>query len=209
MFSRTQIASGNVSLAMLMKWSREYYQKFDDKKMRANKDVLSARLSIVNNLTYDPSTRNWKKTGRNVKIITMVRTQPKSYKSIATLKQHKYPVTFLLEDIKKGLNTNFRWRTGSNYKPIIAPKGRKLTKAQYATIADANIRKMVQLQFFFELEWVLRSYNLLFGPCWANRPPKITNPKRWPYFDKHAFFVLQKVITPLLKNGVLNQFVKL
>jgi hypothetical protein len=208
MFSRSQAVSGNVSLATMLKWSRSYYQKFDDKKLRANKDILSARLSIVNNLTYDPSTRNWKKTGRNVKIITMVRTQPKSYKSISTIKQHKYPVTFLLQDVKQELNTNFRWRTGSNYKPILPPKGRKLTKAQYVAFADANIRKMIQLQFFFELEWVLRSYNLLFGPCWANRPPRVTNPKQWPFFDKHAFFVLQKVITPLLKNGALNKIVK-
>jgi len=197
--------NGQITLAQVVTASRWYYRNIDNKERRANRDITSARVKMVNNYTYDPSTRSWKQTGRNLKFLFEVSSMPKSYKA-GLPKKRKYPVTFLIQDVALGMNSPFRWRTGSLKKPIFPAKNAPKKKITPQMI---NIQNGVQLDFFFNLEWVLRSKGLLYGVCWAKRPPRVANPRRRIYFDKHAWFIMKKVLIPILlkKQSFFSRYI--
>lgn len=190
----------DVGVIQIYQLSRKLYgTKVDDKAKRGAVDISSGRVTLRNNLTYNPGTKQWEQTGRELRIDFEVKTQPTSYKREDTLRTHKYPITFLLRDLEMGAHTPFRWRTGSWKKPIFPRPGLKREKR--ISIIDQNIKNGVQLQFFYELEQVLSLWGLLFGPNWTNkRPPLKTNPTLAPYFDKHAYFIVTKYLLPFLTS---------
>jgi len=189
----------NLPLFSVYTQSLRYYKskKVDDKKARAKIDVKSAKIVSKNNFEYDKSTKSWKQTGRSSKLELKVKTQPTSYDASDTIKNHVYPIIFEFKDITLGGGTPFRWRDGSQKKPIFYRPGFGKTASQ---VANENIRNGVQLQFFFELEFVSRLYGTLWGVCRANRLPLKTNPKKLLYFSKHDIFALEKIIFPFLNS---------
>lgn len=190
----------DVSLVQILQLSRKLYQgKVDDKAKRGRIDITGGRVTLRNNLSFNPGTKRWEQTGRELRIDFEVKTEPTSYKREDTVRVHKYPVTFLLRDISMGVATPFRWRTGSWKKPKFPRKG--LKAAQRVALINMNIRNGVQMQFFYELEQVLSAWGLLFGPNWTNkRMPVKANPSLAPYFDKHAYFIAMRYVIPFLNS---------
>lgn len=188
----------DIALLQILQLSRKLYKsQVDDKSKRGRQDITSGRVTLRTNLNYNPGTKSWEQTGRELRIDFEVKTEPTSYKREDTVRVHKYPVTFLLRDISMGALTPFRWRTGSWKKPKFPRKG--LKTAQRVALINQNIRNGVQMQFFFELEQVLASWGLLFGPNWTNkRMPIHANPTLAPYFDKHAYTIVVRFLIPFL-----------
>ena len=143
--------SSGFTIADIIKISWQYYKSTDgdNKASRAKVDILSAKCTARKNYEYNQSTKEWSQTGRDVRIDFIIKSDPKSYKKTDNIKTHKYPCTFLLHDIDSGIYSTFKWRTGSNKKPIF--KNPTMTSAQ---IAEKNIRNGIQLNFFFFLEFV-------------------------------------------------------
>ena len=141
-----RLTTKGLTIADVIKLSWRYYKSKDgdDKNKRAKLDIKSARVTRRNNYKYNPSTKSWEQVGRNIKLEFIVMSDPKSYKKTDTIKIHKYPVIFLIENIDKGIFSTFKWRTGSFKKPII--KNPSMTSQQ---IGERNIRNGIQMNFFF------------------------------------------------------------
>jgi hypothetical protein len=92
-----------------------------------------------------------------------------------------------------------KWRTGSLKKPQSIRKNLRKEQRKKAQLRD--LKEGVQLQFFFELEWILHKYKLLYGINWATYPPRKTNPTLFPFFDKHAFYIASRILMPLLSSS--------
>lgn len=196
-----KLTRGNITLAEMIRISRDLFksEKVDDKKKRAALDVVSAKVIATKNFTYNKVTKMWDDINRrSVKFEFMVKTDPMSYSHNDGLKYHYYPVVFLLYSIEDGVNSEFRYRSGSLKKPLFAPKG--ATAEQRKKIEIQNIRNGVDLGFFFNLEFALRSKNLLYGQCYATRAPKVTNPKKYVYLEKHSWAAVTKVLIYILNN---------
>ena len=193
-----RLKQSDITFRDVMKMSMKYYKssKGDDKSERAKMDIISARITARKNLQYDRSSKIYVQSGRDIKIEFTIKTDPLSYKKRDTLKFHYYPVTFLIHDIEKGIDSSIRWRTGSLKKPLFSKKGDSKIKRE--KIEKQNIKNRVQLQFFFELEWVLKENNLLYGRNWAKWKPKVTNKSNKIFFDKHAFFLAKNIVFKLL-----------
>jgi len=211
-----------LTIADVIKLSYKYYKltSGDDKSKRSKLDVVNGRITKQHRFIYNRSNKQWEQQGENVKIEFRIKTSPVSYEKTDTLKYHYYPITFIIDDINKGLYSTFKWRTGSLKKPEIYKKKnynklkekqlskqkkqkkttKKLLKTPIQIIANNNIKKGIQLQFFYELEWVLKNNNLLYGRCWASHPPVKTNPKQYIFFDKHAWYIVNKFLIPLFKK---------
>jgi len=172
--------------------------KLDNKARRMKLDVVSGKITGRNNLKYNKETKKWEQIGRDVKIEVLVHTKPISYKANNKVK-HYYPVTFLIHDFEKGVYSSFRWRTGSFSRPVFPKKGTSTKQRQ--KLEERNIRKGIQLQFFFQSMAILKKYGLLYGPDTTNhKMPKKANPKMAVFFDKHALFVVEKILIPLFKR---------
>jgi len=190
-----RLTTKGLTIADVIKLSWRYYKSKDgdDKNKRAKLDIKSARVTRRNNYKYNPSTKSWEQVGRNIKLEFIVMSDPKSYKKTDTIKIHKYPVIFLIENIDKGIFSTFKWRTGSFKKPII--KNPSMTSQQ---IGERNIRNGIQMNFFFFLEFILKKHNLLFGRCYASYPPNKTNPKGMIFFDKTSWWIVKNILIKLL-----------
>jgi len=190
-----RLTTKGLTIADVIKLSWRYYKSKDgdDKNRRSKLDIKSARVTRRNNYEYNPSTKSWEQTGRNVKLEFIVMSDPKSYKKTDNIKVHKYPVTFLIDSIDKGIFSTFKFRTGSLKKPII--KNPAMTSQQ---IGERNIRNGIQMNFFFFLEFILKKHNLLFGRCYANYPPNKTNPKGMIFFDKTSWWIIKNILIKLL-----------
>ena len=191
--------SSGFTIADIIKISWQYYKSTDgdNKASRAKVDILSAKCTARKNYEYNQSTKEWSQTGRDVRIDFIIKSDPKSYKKTDNIKTHKYPCTFLLHDIDSGIYSTFKWRTGSNKKPIF--KNPTMTSAQ---IAEKNIRNGIQMGFIFHQMWALKVHNLLFGPNYTSRPAIQTNPKNIPFFDKHSYYIAKNILIPMLqRNG--------
>lgn len=174
--------------------------KVDNKLKRMNIDVKNCKIVTRTNLEYNRTTRRWHQTGQNVKIVTQVNSIPKSYNKIDTINTHKYNVIFLIENVKLGLHSPFKWREGSE-SAVVFPKN--YSKNELIKTANSNITKGRQMQFFFEMEYIAKINNLLYGKCYAKWYPRKTNPKGYVYFGKHGMFVMSNIIIPLLQSGKL------
>jgi len=190
-----------ISIAQVFYTSLKLYKtQVDNKARRAQKDIRSAKIINKNNFEYNRSTKTWEQTGRSSKLVIEVRSDPRSYPAIDTIRIHKYPIVFEFQDIFKGAETPFKWREGSQKKPVFKVPGK-----DSQDIADINIRAQIQMQFFFDMVWVAKQNNLLWGICHANRPPSIRNPKKLIYFGKHAYWAVKNIVIPLLSSDKLKQ----
>lgn len=221
--SRPNLRKGDISLQELYDLSILEYRKgiIDNKKRRERLDVKSAKVSLRTNLQYDRQTKSWQQTGRNVKIVTIVRTKPISYEKKDSIVVHVYPVTFIINDFEKGLGSSFRFRSGGLKKWRTSKKkiseGKTVQekdriRRENQRIAEWNIRQGLDGSFIFELMWVLNAYGLLYGPLTCKRvAPMKTNPHLIPAFDKHSLFCFHHVIRPLLttqKGSLLGKLFK-
>lgn len=198
--ARQKLTRGEITLRQLYELSSTVYgTQVDDKEARANIDIVSGKITTRNNFRWDRKTKTWEETGRASKLTFIVITNPTSYKKSDNLRIHKYPVIFWFKDISMGLDSPFRWRTGSQFKPRFPLKS--ASKEQKKKLLENNIKNGIQMQFFFELEFVSRLWGALYGRCRANRPPTKTNPKKLLYLDKHAWFLTNKIVIPLFNSG--------
>ena len=211
-----RLKKGDITIRELYELSNAVYKnpKFDNKRARVKMDILSARTVIRNNLEKDKE-GNWQQTGRSVKVIGQVRSDPTSYIKSDSISPHIYPVTFLIYDIKKGIDSPFKFRTGSEMKvreitkKISECKTKKEKDAQRKknkAIRDLNISLGIQQQFRFELEQVLQVKGLLYGRNMSNRkmpstsPKSRTNPYWIIFFDKHSLAFLERALFRLFNK---------
>lgn len=195
--------NNSLNLASVFQMSYKYYKSnlVDDKQRRAKLDVISGKIIVRNNMVYDRSLRKWVQKGRYVKIVTDIKTNPKSYVSNSNISIHKYPITFEIYKLEMGAFSPFRWREGGE-KPVMFKRNENQDSQK---IADQNIKNGTQMQFFFDMEWVAKINNLLWGRCRAKWFPRKTNPRGLIYFGKHAFWVVENLIMPLVNSNKLNQ----
>jgi len=191
----------SITLAELIQISYDAYKQIDNKELRSGLDIKNARLTRRRNFSYNRSTKNWEQTGRDVRLDFLVHSRPISYKTNSKIKDRFYPITFLIHDISKGINSPVKLREGSNYKPKFTKPG--MSKQQREKIEEWNIKAGVQLQAFFDSHWVYKQYGILFGPCYADRAPLKRNPKLLPFLSKHSWFLTKIILIPLLgKSGL-------
>jgi len=205
--SRSKLKKGDISLKEMFLLSKHLYRskKVDDKSKRAKLDVLGAKIRFVRNYIWDEKEKKWVQTAkRHIRFEFLVRTDPISYPKIDDIKIHVYPIYFLFYDIENmGLDSPFRWRAGSFKKPVLNKNMSAKDKA------NINIKKQIQLQFFFHLMNVLARYGLLYGPDTTNKKlPRKTNPQLLPYFDKHSLWVVEKILLKLLSKSNREKFLK-
>jgi hypothetical protein len=196
-----RLTKGDITLREMIVISYDYYRKRDDKEWRASLDITNARLNYRSRFSYNQTKKQWEQTGRDCKFTFVVKSNPVSYKKIDSLRYHYYPVTFIVYDVSKGIDSPIKWRTGGLYKPKSIKKG--IHADQRKKLVEQDIKNGTQLQFFLELEYILQQYGLLYGINWAGWPPRHTNPDFFPFFDKHAWFIASKILVPLLgKEGL-------
>jgi hypothetical protein len=198
---KRRLTQKDITLKEMLIISYDYYKKSsgDDKEWRASIDITSARLIRRQGFNFNKSTKQWEQNSREIKFTFLIKTNPVSYQRTDKLKYHYYPVVFLIKDISKAENSPIKWRTGSLFKPTFAKKG--MSKEQREKIQNKNLSQQIQLQFFYELEWVLWEFNLLYGRNWATYPPRKANSSLTPFFDKHAFFIASRIILPLITSS--------
>lgn len=177
--------------------SYQYYRSTngDNKSRRADLDIVSAKIIARKNYEYNRSTKSFEQTGRDIKFEFLCKSKPISYKKTDTINIHKYPIIILIHNIDAGLDTTFKIREGSLKKPIF--KNNSMTSEQ---LANKNILNGVDLHFIYHLMFVYRHYNILYGINYTTRPPQHTNPKLIPYLGKHSWFIMTKIMIPLLTN---------
>lgn len=204
MDAKNRLRKGDVSILEMLVLSKMLYKGIVDNKQRrakAGHDIISAKITRLNNFAYDKNAREWKQTEkRHIKFEFIITTTPVSYKTIDTIKKHRYPITFVFYDIEgMGVKSPFKWREGGFKKPIFARKGD--SQAQKVMKANQNIKNGTQMQFFFDNEHLLAMYHLLYGPDLTNKKmPKKRNPHMLPFFGKHAYFIVTKILIPLLSG---------
>lgn len=212
MAGRPKLKKDDVPFIEIFQLSMVYNKTVDDKKKRAKLDVINGRVIKKQNFVYNQSTKRWEQTGREFLFVFMVSTDPISYKKQDTVKIHKYPIYFLFKDLGAGLKSPFRWREGSNAKPTFPRRGMNARKR--LDIINNNIKKGIQLDFFFNTMALANKFGLLYGVDTTNkRFPTKANPKLIPRFSKHAYFLAEKILIPLLSNPtklskMLNQPIK-
>lgn len=217
MDQKGRLRKGDLSLIEMLMISRRLYKlnKVDDKSKRAkpHHDIISAKIIARKNYIYDKNSREWRQTDkRHIRFEFLIQTIPVSYKKIDTLHKHTYPVTFVFYDIEgMGIYSPFKWREGGFKKPLFAKKGD--SAGRRVQIANQNIKNGTQMQFFFDNETLLAKFKLLYGPDLTNKKlPKKRNPGLMPFFGKHAYFIVTKILLPLLtgknKQMLLNKVIK-
>jgi hypothetical protein len=198
---KRRLTKKSITIREMIAISYDYYRKHDNKEWRARVDILNARLIRRHNFSYNKTKQEWEQTGRECKFAFAVKSDPVSYKRTDKIKIHTYPVVFIIKDVSKGVDSPFKWRTGSLVKPRFTKPG--MSKEQKQKIQEYNIRNNIQLDFFFKVEWIAKQYDLLYGINWAQWAPKITNPDMNPYLDKTAWYCVSKILVPFRgKSGL-------
>jgi hypothetical protein len=199
MATRPRLKKDDVPFIEIFQLSVLYNQTVDNKKTRAKLDVLSGRVIKKSNFSYNPSAKRWEQTGREFLFVFQIKTDPKSYKKQDTIKIHIYPIYFLFKDLSMGLKSPFRWREGSNARPKFAKKGASAKKR--LQILNDNIKRGIQFDFFFNTMTLANKFGILYGVDTTNKQfPIKSNPKLIPRFSKHAYFLAEKILIPLLSN---------
>ena len=205
----SRLTKEGLTIRQVLQASYKYYgTQVDNKSARMKEDVVSARITSRRNMRKIKG--NWTQIGRNVKIVCLVKSSPTSYKRTDGLKYHYYPVTFLINNLSEGVDSTFKYRTGSEFKPSLdrkkiteekTDKAKKRAREHNIKLEKENIKKGIQLAFFFENMQVHQMRGLLYGRNTTNRTlPKNRNPKNLVYFDKTALLVVTKVIIPILNK---------
>lgn len=206
MANRPKLKKKDISINEVLELSKYVYRKnIDDKLYRMRLDILGGKIRMRKGLTYNRSTKEWEQTSREVRIDLVVRSQPKSYKDTSGIKLHKYPITFIIRDWEKGLDSAFRSRVGSLKKPKFGKKGKK---GSHKKAQQYNIQSGIQMQFFFDSMKVWKLFGLLFGPDYTNGLPKKRNPDLIPFFSKHELFIVLKILPRLFADPKTKTFKK-
>jgi len=204
MAGHPRLKKGDITLLEFYILSKKMYSsgkadKNMTKKQRAKLDIVSGKITALKNFTFDKNEGKWKTTNkRSVKIEILISSKPISYEKRDRIPIHKFPVTIIMYDIELGLDSPFKYRSGSLKKPKFPPKG--CSSEKRLQIEEANIRNGIDLEFFFSLEKILWAYKLLWGVCYANRFPSVKNPEMNAYFEKHSYFAVTKVLIPIFQN---------
>lgn len=196
----------------LLKLSLLWYRTEDDKRERERMDVVRYNIEYIKPVLKREG--KWAITdGNAVRIRAIVRTIPISYDNpVNPPKTHIYPVTFILEDLDLGFKSPVKLREGAIAKPEIPRKASRDSKGNIKRkgskksarerMARNNVKRGIQLQAFFETQYALAKVNALYGALYANRPPKVTNPKGIPFMGKHAWKVMREIVEPFIKNEI-------
>lgn len=208
MSPRGRLKRGDISVRELYELSYAAFGKeIDNKWRRAKMDVNSMRMTHRTNMERRDG--KWMQTGRNIKFTFMVSSIPTSYKASDNIRPHRYPVIFLIRNLEEGMNSSFRYRSGSQVKWRKANKRvsdvpieqRARQASQNRVLQEGNIKKGIDAHFVFHIMQVLDLYGLLYGANTTNRKlPKKTNPKMIPYFEKHSLYCLENFLLAFLKN---------
>lgn len=200
---RGRILRSDYTLRQIIQISDKAYKNQVDDKQKRQIDIVSAKIVGRERLKYNFSTRKWEQFGRSGKIIFTCKTSPITYKRPKwDVKPHNYPVYFLFQNFEMGVDSPFRYRSGS-FKKWIFPKKipnnasktmkQKIHK-ENAKKAQKNLDNGKDGWFFFHLEAVLAYNRLLYGPNTTNGMPKETNPKWIPYLDKHSLWIVKNIL---------------
>ena len=214
--AKQRLKKGDISIKNLLTISYAWYKSADgdSKPWRAKLDIKGGRVTARRGLDYNKKTKSWDQSAREVKVEILVKSQPSSYKDKSQIKSHWYPVTILIKNWEKKFDSAFRYRTGSQVMPKFPTKkvSQGKNKAEKDKIRDKNlkiqqrnIKKGIQLQFFFQLEFAMNKWGLLFGRNRTNGSPSITNKGLVPFCDKHFFYICKKVLPSLFDDPKLNQ----
>lgn len=203
------LKKGDITLKEIVDLSYSVYGKQVDNKISRQIDISTAKISRRERLRYNAKTRQWEQVGSSVKFIFIVITDPTSYtRAKWDTFNHSYPLFLLIKNIELGILSPIRWRDGSFKKPKFGKKPpfnasatqKKKIRKENAELQMANIKNGIQMQAFFDTHWVQAKYGLLFGPNYANGNPNIRNPKQYPFFSKHMWFVVKNIIIPFFRK---------
>ncbi len=118
------------------------------------------------------------------------RSYQRSYK-------HHYDVTIQLERLS--INVPVKLRTGSDLKWDFSKEGRT-KKVNGRVIEGTNIKRGINADFFFRLEFLYHKAGILFGRNWTNGPPTKVNPSGIIFLDKHML----RATEVLMSRGILK-----
>ena len=117
--------------------------------------------------------------------------------------KHRYDIFLQMDSLSLDDN-RIKLRTGSEYKPDFNKstanghwEGRGRNRHY---IEGSNVRRGINLDFFYRLEWIYAEQGILYGRNWATYPPIKTNPKRIVFLDKHMWNALKV----LINRGVIH-----
>lgn len=123
------------------------------------------------------------------------RTKQRTYR-------HQYDVTIQMEELSLDCDA-IKLRTGSEakYDPSKSGKGYWMGKGRNKHwIEGSNVKRGINLDFLFRLEFLYSEAGILFGRNWAQWPPRKTNPKMILFLDKHMI----NVIRILVNKGLIQ-----
>jgi len=208
-FMPKRLRQPDITIRQLLELSYSVYGKeVDDKKARAVLDVTDAKITYRNNL--EEKKGEWTQTGRNVKIVFRCKSVPFSYKKSDNVSPHIFPVTFLIRNIDEGVDSAFKYRSGSNFK--WKTTGQKISEGRNTaekdrirkknkSVSESNIKNGIDAHFVFHLMNVLKHKRLLYGPDTTNgKLPKVTNKNLLFYFEKHSLYCLENFVIPMLNK---------
>jgi len=116
--------------------------------------------------------------------------------------KHQYDVTIQLDRlsldtdaIKLRTGSDAKWDFSESAKGFWTGKGRN---KRY--IESKNVKRGINGDFFFRLEWLYYDVGILFGRNWTNGPPKKTNPNKIVFLDKHMLHTIEY----LVNRGVIQ-----
>jgi hypothetical protein len=112
--------------------------------------------------------------------------------------KHQYQVVIQLDRLS--IDVPFRGRVGAEKKFDFSKKGRPRV-VNGRVKEGTNYERGINADFFLRCEWVWKEQEILFGRCYANGPPRVTNPLNIVFAPKHMLNVIEQ----LMKMGILRQ----
>lgn len=106
--------------------------------------------------------------------------------------RHYYEVTIQMDELS--IDAPFKARVGGLAKWDFTALGkdrRVRVGRTFKIIPGTNSARGLNGDFFFRCEWVYHDAGILFGRCWATRPPVKANPNRIVFFPKHALAAIE------------------
>jgi len=116
--------------------------------------------------------------------------------------KHEYDVTIQLDKLSLD-TTGIKLRTGSDAKWDFSQgaKGFYTGKGRNRRYVESkNVKRGINGDFFFRLEWLYSKNEILFGRDWTNGPPNVVNPKKIMFLDKHMLHTIEY----LTNRGILQ-----
>jgi len=145
-----------------------------------NKNISLVSQKIYKRKNYKKENNKWNSNKEQTHfefIIESINEKDKNKKSY-------YSVTFILDDVSKGIDSLFEYRVGNQneYNP--------LNKNQENFHAG----------FFFNNENRAAEFNILAGVNRTNKEPTKRNPNGYLFFDKASAWIVNNVLVPYLSK---------